>query len=251
MIYFDNQTRLYQLDSQTVDPYRVDRLPCPPPDSRVITDGSNYYFVPAELRRPDPPEVEDLEDLQEHFFSDQAVEAALSVAPELLKRDDSGSLIHGTTGARAFTAALHRVAAGPGDSFLDIGSGCGLPVLVASRILGRAHGVDVVPSVVKFAQKAARELNSQATFALADIKEEEVGSYDIVYIAATTFSQELRKTIRDKLAQLRAGAVVISLTYSFSCPHLVLVDSFESPFAWWKTSTPSPHHFYIHLRRAA
>jgi hypothetical protein len=251
LIYFDNQTRLYQLDSQAVDSYRVDRLPCPPPSSRVITDGSNYYFVPTDLKSPDPPQVQDLESLQEHFFSDRAVEAALSVAPELLKRDDSGSLIHGTTGARAFTQALHRVAAGPGDAFLDIGSGCGLPVLVASRILGRAHGIDVVPSVVKFAKKAARELDSQATFALADIKQEQVESYDIVYIAATTFSQELRATIRERLFQLRAGAVVISLTYSFSCPHLVLVDSFESPFAWWRTSTPSPHHFYVHLRRAA
>ncbi|MCA9780518.1 MAG: methyltransferase domain-containing protein, partial [Candidatus Eremiobacteraeota bacterium] len=158
--------------------------------------------------------------------------------------------IHGTTGARAFTEALHRVAAGPGDSFLDIGSGCGLPVLVASRILGRAHGIDVVPSVVRFAQQAAQELQSQATFGLADVKDENVGSYDIIYIAATTFSQKLRETIRNKLSELRAGAVVISLTYSFSCPHLVLVDSFESPFAWWKSSTPSPHQFYIHLRRA-
>jgi 2-polyprenyl-3-methyl-5-hydroxy-6-metoxy-1,4-benzoquinol methylase len=205
----------------------------------------------SALQSPSEERFQNLEEIQDFFFSDQAVEAALSVAPELLQRDDSGSLIHGTTGARALSEALSRVAIGPGDTFLDIGCGCGLPVLVASRVANRAHGVDVVPSVIQFARDAAEEMGGNATFEEADIKDVPVDGYDVVYIAATTFSEELRKNIRHKLEQLRPGAVVITLTYSFSCPHLVLVDSFESPFAWWKTSNPSPHQFYIHLRRAA
>ncbi|MFA7481747.1 MAG: class I SAM-dependent methyltransferase [Vulcanimicrobiota bacterium] len=250
MLYFDKKARLYPLDSQALHPYNVERW-SPVTKSRMITNGRQYFAVPkSELNPPPPTAIADLEELQSYFFSEQAVEAALAVAPELLGRDDSGSLIHGTTGARAFTEALGRVAAGPGDSFLDIGCGCGLPVLVASRVLGRAHGVDVVPSVIRFAREAASRFHSQATFAEADIKEVRMETYDIVYIAATTFSDELRASIQEKLAELRAGAIAISLTYSFSCPHLVLVDSFESPFAWWKTSAPSPHRFYIHMRRA-
>jgi SAM-dependent methyltransferase len=251
VLYFDNQARLYRLDSQTVDPYRVDRSR-PVSQSLIVTDGLNYFAVPEPALLATPQEqFRNLEEIQDYFFSDQAVEAALSVAPELLQRDDSGSLIHGTTGARALSEALNRVALGQGDTFLDIGCGCGLPVLVASRVSRCAHGVDVVPSVIQFARGAATDLGGNATFEEADIKDIPVESYDVIYIAATTFSEELRRIIRQKLSQLRPGAVVISLTYSFSCPHLVLVDSLESPFAWWKTSTPSPHKFYIHLRRAA
>lgn len=252
ILYFDGQTRLYQLDSRAVDAFRVDRLSCRPENSRIITDGLHYFAVPeSELFKERPDPFGNLEELQDYFFSDRAVEAALSVAPELLKRDDSGSLIHGTTGARALSEALKRVALGPRDSFLDIGCGCGLPGLVVSRVTSRAHGVDVVPSVIEFARNAARELGGGATFEVADVKDLLVESYDVVYIAATTFSKALRSTIAEKLEGLRAGAVVISLTYSFSCSHLVLVDKFESPFAWWRASTSSPHQFYIHMRRAA
>ena len=223
-----------------------------PLPGRLITDGLNFFTVPESRLRRDPKDLfGNLQELQNYFFSDEAVEAALSVAPELLHRDDSGSLIHGTTGARALSEALNRIALGPGDSFLDIGCGCGLPVLVASRVSDKAHGVDVVPSVIRFARTAAAALGGNATFEEADIQSVPMGDYDVVYIAATTFSEPLRKIVREKLRELRPGAVVITLTYSFSCPHLVLVDSFESPFAWWKTSMPSPHQFYIHLRRAA
>jgi len=263
VIYFDRDASFFALDSSSLEEYRLETNSPQPLDAqtrllpggrtKVVTDGDSYYVLSPQFLTPKPfvkPTDLDLERLQSHFFSAQAVEAALGVPAEAMESKDRGSLVYGTTGAASIYEALSRIAAGPKDRFLDIGCGCGLPVLVASHLVGRATGLDIVPSMIDFAKRSAADFGrSNAHFLAANIRDVDVRDVDIVYVAATTLSQELRGVIATKLEQLRPGAVVISLTYSFPSEHLVLVDSFKSPFAWWSTSAPTEHSFLIHVRR--
>lgn len=265
MIYFDLESSLFTLEAQAIEPFRLaaeeefelrkalqtfgrERW-------RALTDGSHFYVVPEAFLQQTLPNTSSaapaLEHLQDYFSTEKAVRAALGADHQSLESEDKDSLIYGNTGAQAMFLALKRIAACSTDLFLDIGCGCGLPVLVASHLVKQAHGVDLVPQVIEFARQAALELDRRnVSFDLANVRDFDVQPYDIVYLAATTLSETLRKVIAERLSKLRPGAIVISLTHSLPCPHLVLVDRFECPFAWWKSSTATTHQFHIYLRRA-
>lgn len=264
MLYFDKEHRIHTLDSSKMVRWKLDLANADysravdgigPERTQILSDGESFFLLPEENLGPgEASEISqaDLEEIQNYFFSQEAVQAALNVDSELLKSQDKGSLTYGTTGAKSIYEALRRVGASSNDTFLDIGCGCGLPVLIASKLVGKARGVDIVPSMVEFGRQAAARFHRENTeFLHANIRDLELGRVDIVYVAATTLTEELRKAINDKLAQLRPGAIVITLTYSFQSDHLVLVDTFKSPFAWWGSSEPSVHDFLIHLRRAS
>ena len=260
LIYFDSNAQFYALDSALAAGFGVsvqngdviwDSIP--QGDCRAVTDGLNFYAFPHSLTEPEEPDYPALDQkaLQDYFFSPRAAAAALGVEASKVDPTDRASLTYGTTGAASLYAALRRVRAGSADTFLDIGSGCGLPVILASHLVKRAVGVEIVGSMVKFAREAAREWQRINTeFLVANIREVDVSEYDIVYVAATTLTDELRHTIGEKLRQLRPGAVVLSLTYAFAHDHLVLTDTFKSAFSWWHSSSVTEHHFYVHLRRA-
>lgn len=261
MIYFDSNAQFYTLDSSLTAPYRVSVQngevvwnSSPEGHCRAVTDGLSYYALLQSLTESetvDSPAL-DLKALQDYFFSPRAAAAALGVEVSKVDPTDRASLTYGTTGAASLHSALQRVGAGRADTFLDIGSGCGLPVILASHLVKRAVGVEIVESMVEFARTAAVEWQRTNTeFLAANIREVDVSEFDIVYVAATTLTDELRHTIGEKLRQLRPGAVVLSLTYAFAHDHLVLIDTFKSAFSWWHTSSVTEHHFFVHLRRAA
>ena len=264
MLCFDKDHRIHTLESREMVQWKLDLSNADYSQAvagigvertQILSDGESFFLLPKESLKTSKlseiPQAE-LEEIQSFFFSQEAVQAALSVNSDLLKSQDKGSLTYGTTGAKSIYEALRRVGASTDDSFLDIGCGCGLPVLIASKLVGQARGVDIVPSMVEFGQKAATRFGRENTeFLLANIRHLELGRVDIVYVAATTLTEELRETIKEKLSQLRPGAVVITLTYSFQSDALVLVDTFKSPFAWWGSSEPSVHDFLIHIRRAS
>lgn len=260
MIYFDSNAQFYTLDSSLAARYGVSVQngevvwsSIPEGDRRAVTDGLNFFAFPRSLPEPEEPASPalDLKALQDYFFSPRAAAAALGVEVSKVDPTDRASLTYGTTGAASLYTALQRVRAGNADTFLDIGSGCGLPVILASHLVRRAVGVEIVESMVDFARQAAREWRrTNAEFLAANIREVNVSEFDIVYVAATTLTDELRHTIGEKLRQLRPGAVVVSLTYAFAHDHLVLTDTFKSAFSWWHTSSVTEHHFFVHLRRA-
>jgi SAM-dependent methyltransferase len=255
LIFFDRHTNFYPLDSSLLSGYRVEldpmRLARPPEKgSTVITDGQSYFAVPKEILEREAPQPDiDLKMIQDYFFTDDAKEAALNIGAEALESIDRGSLTYGTTGAKSLYQALTRVAAGPDDRFLDIGCGCGLPVLIGSHFVGHARGVDIVNSMIEFAKRAAFELRRpNTTFQVANVRDVDIADADIVYVAGTTMSDDLRRVIGRRMTELRPGAVVISLTFPFQSDELVLIDTFHSPFAWWDTTTEVNHQFFIHLR---
>lgn len=259
LIYFDSQNRFYPLDSSVLVPYRADpEHPSPPPDlerpAKVLTDGSHYFVIPERIVQSapwQPPAEFDLEKLRRYFFTEDAKVAALNLSEEAMRSVDRGSLTYGTTGAESFFHALERIKMGAEDRFLDIGCGCGLPVLMSSYFAKEARGVDIVESVVEFAGRAAKEFGRKnVSVTLKNIRELNVADVDVAYVAATAMTEELREAIGAKLEELRPGAIVISLTFSFACNHLVLVDSFRSSFSWWDSTTTVNHQFLIHLRKA-
>lgn len=267
LLYFDQNAQFFARNSASLSPYRLELGENPdfreltqglaPTQTEVLTDGLSYFVLPKSVLTESQfqePESLDLEALQSHFFSDAAVAAALELTPEALESVDKGSLTYGTTGANSLFQALERVCAGPQDKFLDIGSGCGLPVILASHVVGHAKGVELVRSMVDFAKESAETFGRKNTeFLVKNIRDLDISDIDIdiVYVAATTLTESLRTAIGEKLSQLRPGAVVISLTYTFDTDHLVLVDTLKSPFSWWQTSEAAEHRFLIHLRKAS
>lgn len=254
MLYFDEQAELFALNSQELGKYELDEASLGIPDGKLLTDGTSYFLVPPEVwKSPNHHSLQakDIESLQDYFFSDEAVAAALEVTDVVLKSVDKGSLTYGTTGAQAIHDALVRIAAGPKDKFLDIGCGCGLPVHVAAGLVKLARGVEIVPPMVDFARRSSVELGfSNTEFEAANIRDLDIDDVDIVYLAGTTMTLELRTIISQKLEQLRPGALVISLTYAARSEHLVLVDKFRLPFSWWNSKAISEHEFLVSMRRA-
>lgn len=254
MLYFDEQANIFALDSKQMSGFEFNGENEEQKTGKLLTDGSTYFLVPEEvLSTTVSPQLDKthLQDLQNHFFSEEAMAAALEVTEEALKSIDKGSLTYGTTGAQALHDALVRVAAGSQDHFLDIGCGCGLPVHVAAGLVKSARGVEIVPTMVDFARRSSQKLGLTNTqFEAGNIRELEVQDVDIVYVAGTTMTQELRDVISDKLEQLRPGALVVSLTYAFRTEHLALVDKFRLPFSWWNSTAVSEHEFLVSMRRA-
>src|SRR5688572_26973065 len=66
--------------------------------------------------------------------------------------------VYGDTAVPVVYRLLKRWGVGPQDHFLDLGCGCGMAVLAASLLAGRAEGVDVVEPAIDFCRRSARAL---------------------------------------------------------------------------------------------
>jgi SAM-dependent methyltransferase len=73
---------------------------------------------------------------------------------------------------------------GPGDRLLDLGSGLGLVVLlVAWLTAAEAHGVEIDPGYVRFAEERGRRFSLQrARFTLGDLRTADLGDPTAVYL---------------------------------------------------------------------
>lgn len=253
VFYFDQSETAYALPSDQMEGFRLSaqavKAAQPVPGQRALTDLRDYYRVPVD--RLTEPAAEALDPrLQDYFFERDAWKASLQALRELGVEVES-SLTIGTTPAQAIHQALGEVAASRADHFIDLGCGCGLPTLVAAQQVGQAQGVDLVPGTIDFARQAAQELGLSARFEVGDLRHVDLGEVDIVYLGATGFGPGLRKALAEKLAELRPGAVVISVTYSFAGPYLAEIRQRTYHFSWGRQGEAHAQPFYFQVRRPA
>lgn len=108
--------------------------------------------------------------------------------------------------------ALARVEAG--DVVYDLGSGDGRIVLLAAEKYGaRGVGVELVPSLIEVAQKAAHErhLEDKVTFVQGDFFSTDISEATVVTLY---LSPSVNRMLEPKLRELRPGTRIVSHNYA-------------------------------------
>jgi SAM-dependent methyltransferase len=103
---------------------------------------------------------------------------------------------------------LEKAGLGPGQTFVDLGSGLGKAVLLVALMTGaRAHGIEIDPYLVAQAQSVARSLHLEhAHFIEGDIRDTPLPPGDVYYM----FIPLLRSAdVVDRLAPLAAEGKIL------------------------------------------
>jgi SAM-dependent methyltransferase len=96
------------------------------------------------------------------------------------------------------------------DVFWDLGSGRGTTCLTAANCGFRAIGIEKEADWVRRAENIAQRLNLQASFLCADFLEADWPRNAVVFVVATAFPSELRKSICERVASLEPGSLLIA-----------------------------------------
>jgi len=165
----------------------------------------------------------------------------LNISPQrLVKREGPGSgaqegdLIYGETPLITCAAILERVGAQSDDRLLDLGCGRGLMVLGAAQIAkSRARGIELLPGYVERATRVAADLGMQGVeFVHGDARQADLSWPTILFIAATTWSDNTLRAVEERLGDLPPGARVISLSAPLRHPDLSEFHQETLPFSW-------------------
>jgi SAM-dependent methyltransferase len=109
--------------------------------------------------------------------------------------------------------AVHALDPAPDESVLDVGCGCGHTTIdLALRVSpGRAHGVDIAPSMIEHASRLAAASALDVTFEVADAQVHDLGdeAFDLLYSRfGLMFFADPRAAFTNMRRCLRDGARV-------------------------------------------
>ncbi|MFP4498305.1 MAG: hypothetical protein ACLFQV_08855 [Vulcanimicrobiota bacterium] len=155
------------------------------------------------------------------------------------------NFIYGETPCITVKQMLDNLDVEPGDLFVDLGSGRGLTVFYAHFLKKlQAHGYELLPSFIRKARNIKNNLGIkdvkffQKDFLYANLKEARV-----VYIAGTTFDEELTGKLIKLLKSAKKGTYIITLSYPLPEKNFILFREQVLLFSWGKT------HVYYHKKR--
>jgi SAM-dependent methyltransferase len=124
---------------------------------------------------------------------------------------------HTTSGYDEIVHAFDATGLGPGDRFLDVGSGAGKAVMLAALLTGaRAFGVEREATLDALARRAVGELalDAQITLRQADAREATLDEAEVVFLylpftgaSLATVIEKLARRPRDARRFLCAGAL--------------------------------------------
>jgi hypothetical protein len=104
---------------------------------------------------------------------------------------------------------------------LDLGSGRGLPVLVASSLgFPNPTGLEYVPRHVAGSVAVATKLGLDCTFVCGDFEQLDWPEADLILISSSAFSRNLRNRLEQRLLRLSSPALIITQDW-------ILGDSFH------------------------
>lgn len=98
----------------------------------------------------------------------------------------------------------------PPEEFLDLGAGRGGVTLAAASCGFQATGVELEADWVERARRVAERLQVPANFRKADFMEIEWPESAVVFVVATAFASELRRSILEKVLGLAKGSLLIA-----------------------------------------
>lgn len=138
---------------------------------------------------------------------DHFVEEVLGIAYPPLDEPDLGPDVVADvpSGYDEILHAFDVTGLGPGDRFLDIGSGTGKVVMLA-ELLGDATtaGIEKEPALIDVAASAARALGLRARFDLADARDAAIADADVLFMYLP-FTGHSLATVMTRLTERRRG----------------------------------------------
>ena len=131
-------------------------------------------------------------------------------------------------------AILVQAEVGPHDRLVDLGSGRGKLVFMASLACHcEAVGVELLPSYVRISRYiAARTGCRNVTFIHKDLLEVDLSQATVVFVCATAFSEETRESLLLLIERLNAGTRWICVSWAPPSPRLELLWQKEYLFSW-------------------
>eukprot|EP00960_Hanusia_phi_P064307 765761-Hanusia_phi.AAC.3 len=143
-----------------------------------------------------------------------------------------GSHTYGEISPSSFAEILHLVQPKQGETFVDLGSGTGKAVIVAASLFpfSEAIGIEFVEPLHKAATRLHENLCKQVTQNKSTFATPQIGKIrfylddamefdwwtkgDVVFAANTCWTDEMNDSLKKRMAKLRVGARVITMTRS-------------------------------------
>lgn len=142
-------------------------------------------------------------------------------------RSRDSTLGFGMTPANVLVRLFKQAGATKKDVFWDIGSGPGGCVLYASRLVGEAHGVELLAPLAQIGIDAKRSLGiKNAHFHVKEFQRVPAAAWKkatLVYCYSTCLSIKLLKVLAETLTGLPDGARVFTVTRPLDHPAFELV----------------------------
>jgi SAM-dependent methyltransferase len=131
-----------------------------------------------------------------------------------------------------------------GKHFVDLGCGRGKATFYAHYLHDmKAEGCEIIPTFIKKAEIIKGKMNADGVnFINRDILEVDFSEADIVYIAGTTFDDELVEKLNEKLEKMKKNSVVVTLSYPLQTEMFDMFAKKSLFFSWGKNSV------YFHRR---
>jgi hypothetical protein len=146
--------------------------------------------------------------------------------------DDQLGLTYGETSVNLSTSLMGWAGLRVEDVFCDFGSGAGIPTLVASNFCQDARGVEILSSLVKVSEKAAKALGYEnATFEEADFADVNVTDVTFLFAYSTCFPAALMEIVEQKALETAPEARVLITNHRFDNAGFVLE---KRDFWTWK-----------------
>jgi SAM-dependent methyltransferase len=148
-----------------------------------------------------------------------------------------GSLTYGETATSTVVEVLSNLGLQPGQRILDLGSGRGLPVLVAASLGFESFGLEFFPEHVARSQRVADRLRLNAHFRAGDFLSLPWPEVDAYFTCSTAFQPDLRVNLRARLSDAPAGTWIVTQDWDLTGPDpehspFELVRSQKLPVTW-------------------
>lgn len=127
------------------------------------------------------------------------------------------------------------------DVFYDLGSGVGKLVVQTALTtpVGKAIGVELAPTRHEHAQKVKDEIEkrkllkkTKLEFQNKNVTEVPLKDATVVFMCSTCFSEELMKTLMEKMSQLKKGLRVLTLKRFPETTQFTLIKTYQIPMTW-------------------
>ncbi|MBC7544128.1 MAG: class I SAM-dependent methyltransferase [Candidatus Sericytochromatia bacterium] len=177
------------------------------------------------------------------YFLARREGAGIDVPPE--------TLTYGTTPWATAAALLRAVEAKAGERFLELGAGQGRMAFFARIHAGlTVDAYELLPTFVRVADTIRQHLRvDRVTFHQANLLTADLTHTDIVYLAGTCLDDATLGALETKLAWLKPGARVISLSFPLEAPGLEIIG--QVPIAVsWGNSTAYLHRMAVRSESA-
>jgi hypothetical protein len=162
-----------------------------------------------------------------------------------LQNYDPENFIYGETPCITVKMMLRELDINPGDIFIDLGCGRGLPVFYARFLFGlKSVGYDLLPTFIDKAKWMSFLLRMEnIDFICGDSLKADLSDARVIYAATTAYPGNFRALLIEKLREAPPGSYIITLSYPLPEKYFNLYKQEKLFFSWGKADV------YYHLRR--